>query len=350
MTVIKKPFGLLPDGTEIERFIIENQSGLAVEVISYGATLTSCRLPDRDGRVEEVTLGFETLEAYRGDHPYFGATVGRYANRIAGAAFTIDGKEHHLTRNHGKHQLHGGAAGFNRVPWEAEAFGNPDDAGVVFSRTSPDGEEGYPGTLRTRVTVTLTESGELSFDYEAESDAPTVVNLTNHSYWNLGGQRAGSIADHIVRLDCDYYLPSDDEAIPTGEIAPVEGTPMDFRTGKRVGSDWEHVRWPGDVFGYDHCFVVRGEGFRSVARVKDEATGRCMDVSSTQPGVQFYTGNLLSGRTGRGERALSAHDALCLETQAFPDAPNKPQFPSPVLRPGQTYRHRTVHRFYTESA
>lgn len=348
MTVTKKPFGLLSDGTEVERFVVENSAGIVIEAISYGATLTSCRLPDRSGSVGEVTLGFETLEAYLADHPFFGATIGRFANRISNARFTLDGKQYDLTKNHGAHQLHGGSRGFNRVAWEAEAFGNPENAGVIFSRRSPDGEEGYPGNLDIRVTFTLTEDGELSFEYEAVTDQPTVVNLTNHSYWNLAGEKAGSVSEHEVRLNCDFFLPTDNDSIPTGEISPVEGTPMDFTSGKTVGRDWRQVRGASDaVFGYDHCFVVRGEGRRALGSVTDPATGRAMDIETTQPGVQFYTGNLLQGRIGRGERKLSAHDALCLETQAFPDAPNKPQFPSAILRPGETYRHTTTHRFYT---
>lgn len=348
MTVTKKPYGLMTDGAEVERFIVENDAGMVIEATSYGATLTSCRLPDHAGQVAEVTLGFETLKAYVGDHPFFGATIGRFANRISNARFALDGKEYTLTKNHGAHQLHGGSRGFNRVLWEAEAFGNPEEAGIVFSRRSPNGEEGYPGNLDVRVTFTLTEAGELSFDYEAVTDQPTIVNLTNHSYWNLAGEKSGSVFDHEVQLDCDFFLPTDDESIPTGEVAPVEGTPMDFRTSKKVGRDWEQVRAGADgVFGYDHCFVVRGEGLRHLGTVVDPATGRAMDIETTQPGVQFYTGNLLENRIGRGQRRLSAHDALCLETQGFPDAPNKPQFPSAVLRPGQTYRHKTVHRFYT---
>lgn len=339
----------MPDGTEVERFVIENRHGVSIQAISYGATLTSCVLPDRHGKPAEVTLGFDTLEAYRSDHPYFGGTIGRFANRIADGRITIDGKEYRLPKNDEAYQLHGGAHGFNRVVWEAEAFGNPDNAGVVFARRSPDGEEGYPGNLDVRVTFTLNENNELSFDYEARTDAPTVVNLTNHAYWNLAGEEAGSIGDHLVELNCDYYLPVDDHSIPTGEIAPVAGTPMDFTQPKAVNEEWSGLTSPdGAVFGYDHCFVVRGEGLRPVATVRDPESGRVLQVHTTQPGVQFYTGNLLEGAVGRKEHPLHAHDALCLETQAFPDSPNKPQFPSPVLRPGETYHHRTVHRFWSE--
>lgn len=349
MTVSKKPFGLMPDGTEVERFEIESSAGLSIQLISYGATLTSCRVPDLFGKVGEITLGFDTLEAYLSTHPYFGATVGRFANRIANARITIDGKEYEVTKNQGQHHLHGGAVGFNRVIWKAEAFGDAEVAGVVFSRRSLDGEEGYPGNLDAEVTISLSEAGELAFEYKAQTDAPTVVNLTNHAYWNLAGEEAGSVADHSLSLASDYYLPVDADSVPTGEIAPVAGTPMDFTHEKSVGREWTSLRGtPEGIFGYDHCFVVRGEGLREVATVKEPTSGRTMKIESTKPGVQFYTGNLLSGSKGRKEHLLAAHDALCLETEAFPDAPNKPQFPSAVLRPGETYHHRTVHRFSVE--
>lgn len=348
MTVTKKPFGLLPDGTEVELFLLENGAGVSIQAITYGATLTSCRLPDGSGGRVEITLGFDTLEAYLSEHPYFGGTIGRFANRIGNARFVLDGKEYRLTKNQGDNHLHGGQRGFNRVVWAAEAFGNPEDAGVVFERRSLDGEEGYPGNLDVRVTYTLNERNELSFEYEATCDAPTIVSLTNHAYWNLAGEEAGSIGNHTVQLLSDFYLPVDAQSIPTGEIAPVSNTPMDFRTPRAVGQDWKEVKnADGSLFGYDHCFVVRGEGLRPVAVVRDPVSGRVMEVESTKPGVHFYTGNLLDGAIGRKEHPLSAHDALCLETEAFPDAPNKPQFPSAVVRPTEVYHHKTVHRFAT---
>lgn len=358
MTVTKTSFGTSREGEPVERFVVEAPSGLAFAAISYGAILQSVKAPDASGRVAEVTLGFDDLASYEGKHPYFGATVGRVANRIRGARFRLGRKSFPLEANNGPNTLHGGGRGFDRYVWKAEAFGDHESAGVTFSRVSPDGEEGFPGTLRIAVSYSLTEAGELRIDYQAETDAATPVNLTNHSYWNLAGAGTGTILDQEVQLSCSRYLPVDEETLPTGEIRDVAGTPFDFRQGKPVGQDLEAAGG-----GYDHCFVVdlesasapgaesagSGDGCKicPVARVTDPASGRVMFVESTLPGLQFYTGNKLAGVADRSSAALPKHAALCLETQFFPDAPNQPQFPSIMLHPKEEYRHTTVYRFST---
>ncbi len=370
MTVTKESFGTTTEGERVERFLVENSRGVFFAVISFGAILQSVRLPDRDGNTAEVTLGFDDLGAYEGKHPYFGATVGRFANRIRDARFELDGKTYVLPANNGANCLHGGVRGFDKYVWSAEMFGDSEQAGVTFTRTSPDGEEGFPGSLAVSVTYTLDELGSLRIDYAATTDAPTPVNLTNHAYWNLAGAGSGTVLEHEVHLNASRYLPADDTDMVTGEVRNVGDTPFDFRTPKRVGSD---IAETGG--GYDHCFVVdradpgtpagtagsaadaprsaRGEGapdsdgLVQVARAADPDSGRVMEIASTLPGIQLYTGNKLEGVGDRSSDALPRHAALCLETQFFPDSPNQPDFPSSILRPGEKYRHTTVHTFST---
>jgi len=344
MEITQRVWGRSRDGEEITQFTLASRSRVTVQLISFGATLTSVQFPDRQGRVGEVTLGFDTLEGYLGPHPYFGSTIGRVANRIGRARFSLDGREYPLFSNDGKNHLHGGKKGFGRLTWSSASFLREDKAGVAFSYASPDGEEGYPGNLDARVTYTLDESGVLETTFEAHTDKATPINLCNHAYWNLRGDGTGDIRDHVLTLFAESYLPVDAELIPTGEIRPVKGTPHDFRREKPIGQDLDRAG------GYDHCFVLGSpeSGWRRVARVAEPSTGRAMEMSTTQPGVQFYTGNMLGSIVGRSGRRYERHAAFALETQGFPDAINKPAFPSVVLRPGEKYREGMRIRFFSE--
>jgi aldose 1-epimerase len=353
-----EPFGMTKDGQEITRHTLTNIPGLRVKLINYGATLISVEMLDRDGKSANITLGFPTLEGYLQRHPYFGSTVGRYANRIAGGKFSLDGKEYKLATNNGPNHLHGGLKGFDAVVWKADPVtqspripGVPEGGmvGVKFSYISPDGDEGYPGKLSITTTYTLNNKNELRIDYEATTDKPTVVNLTNHAYWNLSGAGSGDVLKHVLTIHADQYLPIDATSIPTGKPADVKGTPFDFTAphaiGERIG---ELKKEPHQTKGYDHCYVLRGQAgsLELAARVSDPASGRVMEVLTTEPGVQLYCGNFLGG--GAGEGGYKQHEGFCLETQRYPDSPNQPQFPTTVLRPGETYRSTTVHRFSVE--
>jgi aldose 1-epimerase len=349
LAVDQKPFGKTKDGQEVTVFTLANGRGMRVRLIDYGATVIGVEAPDKSGKAANVTLGFPTLAGYLERHPYFGSTVGRYANRIANGKFQLDGKEYTLATNNAPTHLHGGEKGFDAVLWKAEPVSAPDSCGVKFSNTSENGEEGYPGTLKVTATYTLTLNNELRIDYEATTDKPTVVNLTNHCYWNLGGAGSGTILKHELTLAADEYLPIDETSIPTGKPAPVKGTPFDFTTPHAIGERINEVKQdPHKTKGYDHCFVVRGEPgkLRPAAKAKDPASGRVMEISTTEPGVQLYCGNFLGG--GAGEGGYKQHEAFCLETQHYPDAPNQPQFPSTTLRPGETFRSTTVHKFSVE--
>ncbi len=346
-------FGKLPDGSPAMLYTLTNSNGLRATLTDFGAAVVSLEVPDRDGKLADVTLGFDNPADYDSDkNPYFGATVGRFGNRIAHGKFTLDGKDYQLATNNEPGgipcHLHGGDRGFNRVLWTGE----PDEANnaVTFTYVSKDGEEGYPGTLTAKVTYTLTEDDELKWEAEATTDAPTIVNLVQHNYWNLSGDPTTSINDHLLTLDADHYLPTNAGLIPTGERAPVEGTPMDFTEptsiGERVEADFEALKLGG---GYDHCWVLTpGEGLRRAARLEDPETGRVMELFTDQPAIQFYGGNFLDGTLAGKDGVKHAHrTALCLETETFPDAPNHPDFPSAVLRPGETYRHVMVNKFTT---
>jgi aldose 1-epimerase len=344
-------FGELADGTVVHRYTLTNNHGMTVRVLTYGGILQSIEVPDRDGRPANVALGFVTLDAYvRHNRPYFGAAIGRYANRIADGTFTLDGTVYRLPINNPPNSLHGGTHGFDKQVWRATP--DPSDGlGVRLTHESPDGEMGYPGTLTAEVHYSVNAGNELQIDYRATTDAPTVVNLTNHSYFNLAGEAAGSITGHLLQLQADRYTPVDATQIPTGELAPVAGTPFDFRTphaiGERIADDHEQLRFGQ---GYDHNFVLDRPPSSSelllAARVADPGSGRTLEVYTREPGIQFYSGNQLDGTlVGTGGRAYRRHAGFALETQHFPDAPNQPQFPSTVLRPGQVYQTTTTYRF-----
>lgn len=345
-------FGKMPDGREVKIFTLENSKGLRARVTEYGAILVSMEIPDKDGKLADVTHGYDTLEGWLGNQSYFGATVGRFGNRIAHGKFTLDGKEYQLATNNDPGgipcHLHGGEKGFDKVLWEGKVVG---DDKVEFTYVSKDGEEGYPGTLTAKVTYTLTEDNELIWEASATTDAPTIVNMVHHSYWNLSGDPTTSINDNVLRLNAPNYLPTNAGLIPTGEIASVEGTPMDFTEptaiGERVDADFEALKLG---LGYDHCWVLpKGEGVQLAARLKDPKSGRVMEISTDQPAIQFYGGNFLDGTVaGKGGVKYAHRTALCLETENFPDAPNQPDFPSSVLRPGETYKHVMIHKFSAE--
>ncbi|HVR69621.1 MAG TPA: aldose epimerase family protein [Vicinamibacteria bacterium] len=348
-SVTRAPFGALPDGTAVELFTITNASGLEVRVMTYGGIIVSLKTKDRAGKLADIVLGYDDLAGYVKQNPFFGTIVGRYGNRIANGQFAIDGKTYALAKNNGPNHLHGGIKGFDKVVWKAEPFQKDDTAGVVFRHTSPDGDEGYPGTLTARVTYTLTNKDELRFDYHATTDKPTHVNLTQHTYFNLAGDGTRDILGHELTLAADRYTPVDATLIPTGELAPVEGTPFDFRKphaiGARIGADHEQIRHGR---GYDHNFVLNRTGAdpARLIHVYEPTTGRTLDVATTEPGVQFYTGNFLDGTIkGKSGHVYKQRYGFCLETQHFPDSPNKPQFPTTLLRPGREYQTTTVFAF-----
>ncbi len=346
---MKELFGTLGDGTQVYRWSLEN-GGTRLRVLSYGGVVQSLEVPDRHGRHANVSLGFEGLDAYESASPYFGALVGRYGNRVGRGRFTLDGTEHHLSVNDGAHSLHGGDRGFDKRVWDVEPFTDGPDVGLILRRTSADGEMGYPGTLRARVTYTLTGDGDWRVEYEATADRATVVNLTSHVYWNLAGEGSGTVEGHELSIAASHYTPTDAGLIPTGELAKVAGTPFDFRDAKPVGRDLRDAH-PHLLAaqGYDHNWVLdKGVTDRPehVATLRDPAGGRVLRIATDQPGLQFYSGNFLDGTlTGSGGSVYRQGDGLCLETQHFPDAPNRPEFPPTVLRPGDTYRTTTVHSF-----
>lgn len=341
MPVLTRPFGSLPDGSRVNLHTLTNAQGMSAAVSDYGALLVSLKSVDREGEIGEITLGFDSLEGYLGKHPYFGATVGRYANRIAGARFSLDGIEYRLAANNGENHLHGGLIGFDRVLWEADVFEEDGTCGVCFSRVSPDGEEGYPGNLEVTVTYTLTDMDELRIDMEAMTDRATPLNLTNHTYFNLRGH--GDVLGHVVQVAAAKFTPVNAALIPTGRLAKVAGTPLDFTTPHAIGERLAAV--PG---GYDHNFVLdrKADGqLVAAARVEEAESGRVLEVSTTEPGIQFYTGNFLDGSlTGRGGVRYARHAGFCLEPQKFPDSPNQPAFPSSILRPGSMYVHTILFR------
>ena len=337
----------LVNGKAIEIFTLTNAAGVEVKAMTFGGIITSWRVPDRTGQIADIVLGYDDPAAYVANNsPYFGAIVGRYGNRIAKAQFTLDGHAYPLAANDGVNHLHGGRQGFDKVLWQGEPVRGGGGAGVAFSRTSTDGEEGYPGNLKVRVTYTLTDKNELVVAYEATTDKPTPVNLTQHTYFNLAGQGSGDILDHELRINADRYTPVDATLIPTGELAPVDKTPFDFRKptaiGARIKSEHPQMQFG---HGYDHNWVLArsGAGLSLAADVYEPKSGRTLQVTTTEPGVQFYSGNFLDGTiTGKGGNVYRQRYGFCLETQHFPDSPNHPTFPSTTLRPGNTYRTRTV--------
>ena len=345
----RAPFGRTPDGKAVDIYTLTNARGMQVRAITYGAIIQGIRVPDKTGRPGDVTLGFDSLDGYLTSSPFFGAIVGRYANRIAKGRFALDGKTYQLATNNGLNHLHGGLRGFDKVVWEAEPFQHGDTVGVRLSHTSPDGDEGYPGTLVAHVTYMLTPANELIVDYAATADKATPVNLSQHSYFNLAGEGSGDILGHLLTIAADRYTPVDSTLIPIGDLASIVGTAFDFRAPTPIGA---HIGQPDPQLkngrGYDHNFVLNrtGPGLVRAVRVLEPTTGRTLDISTTEPGLQFYSGNFLDGTiTGKGGHVYKQHDGFCLETQHFPDSPNHPAFPSTILRPGETYGSRTVFAF-----
>jgi aldose 1-epimerase len=345
MSANKESFGKTPDGKQVDLYTLTNTGGITAKITNFGGILVSLKVPDRDGNSADITLGFDKLDGYLGEHPYFGGIIGRYANRIGKAAFKLDGVEYKLAANDGENHLHGGIKGFDKRVWRLEDIGVTSDGAMVkLSYISEDGEEGYPGNLACSVVYTLTEDNKLQISYEAETDKKTVVNLTNHSYYNLAGQGNGDILGHELMLNADKYTVVDEGLIPTGENRDVKGTPMDFTTQMTIGSRIGQVEG-----GYDHNYVLNGGGSLALAaKVYEPKSGRVMEIHTDQPGVQFYTGNFLDGSiTGKAGKVYQKHYGFCLETQHFPDSPNKPGFPPVVLQPGQKYTTVTVHKFDT---
>ena len=347
--VTQAPFGRLPDGTVIDGYTIRNPRGTTMHVMTYGATITALRTADRQGHFDDIVLGFDSVEGYLDDPPYFGAIVGRYANRIAKGRFTLNGHTYQLPINNGPNSLHGGTRGFDKVVWRATPFENDSSAGLVLTHVSPDGDNGYPGRVEVRVTYTLTDSDELIVDYGATTSKATPINLSQHSYFNLSGDGTRDILDHVLELEASHYTPVDSTLIPTGELAPVEGTPFDFRTPTPIGERIEQANQQLQFGrGYDHNFVLDRSGapLSHAARVVEPTTGRMLDIYTDQPGVQFYSGNFLDGTIkGKGGKVYRHRYGFCPETQHYPDSPNHPNFPSTILRPGEKFVSRTVFRF-----
>lgn len=346
----KTIFGKTPDGQPVELYTLTNRNGVEVRVMNYGGIVVSIRVPDKAGKLDDVVLGFDSFAEYLDNKTYFGAIIGRYGNRIAGGEFTLDGTTYHLAKNNGPNSLHSGLKAFDKVLWAAEPFTKEHAVGVVFTYTSKDGEEGFPGNLKTNVTYTLTDAGELEFACEATTDKATPVNLTHHSYFNLRGEGNGDVLHHEVMLNADRFLVVGSGLIPSGELRSVSGTPLDFRKshaiGARINDSYEQLVVAG---GYDHTFVLnrkeKDKGLILGARVHEPETGRVLEVYTTEPGLQFYTGNFLDGSLGKNGHHYGKRSAFCLEAQHFPDSPNHPQFPSTILRPGQTYHSRTIYKF-----
>ncbi len=351
-TIRKQSFGKTASGEAVDLYTLANKKGMEVGITNFGATVVSLKVPDKSGKSADIVLGFDTLEGYEGGKAYFGATVGRYGNRIGGGTFSIDGKTYTLPKNNGNNTLHGGTVGFDKKVWKARELPSKDGGSLELSYLSADGEEGFPGNLTAKVTFTLpADRNELKIDYSATTDKATVVNLTNHSYFNLAGEGNGDILDHVLTLNAKQFTPVDKGLIPTGELASVAGTPMDFTSptaiGKRINDNYEQL-----VFGkgYDHNWVIAraaGEkGLTLAAEAYDAKSGRKLEVLTTEPGVQFYTGNFLDGSAkGKGGKAYGLRAALCLETQHFPDSPNHPDFPSTLLKPNSAMHSQTVFRF-----
>ncbi|MBN2506549.1 MAG: galactose mutarotase [Verrucomicrobia bacterium] len=341
-------FGQTPDGVQVDCYTLRNRQGTVAKIITYGAILTELRVADRQGRLGDIVLGFDTLDDYLRGHPYFGAIVGRVANRIARGVFTLHGVTYHLATNNGPNHLHGGIAGLDKKIWRAAPVRSVHGDGVKLECLSPDGEEGYPGNLRVEATYTLTDHNELRLDYVATTDRDTPVNLTNHSYFNLAGSGQGHILHHQLEINADRFTPTDDTLIPTGHLEPVDGTPLDFRQPIPIGA--RLAQTGGNPPGYDHNLVLNGgDTLKLAARAHDPGSGRRMEVWTTAPGMQFYTGNFLDG-TLRGKQGVvyQRHQAFCLETQHFPDAVHHPNFPSIILKPGAVYTQTTIHKFAAE--
>jgi aldose 1-epimerase len=350
--IARSLFGKLDDGREVFLYTLTNGNGLVAQIINYGATLVSLKVPDRNGKIADVVLGYDSLQGYVKGTSYFGATVGRYANRIAKGRFTLDGKPYQLTINNDDNHLHGGKIGFSKVLWDVTVSSYAIEPSLKLQYVSPDGEEGYPGTVTLNVTYTLTQKNELRIGYEGMTDKPTVLNPTHHSYFNLSGDFTAQILNHILMIAADSYTPIGKDLIPTGQIVPVANTPLDFRKPIRIG---EHINDSYEQLtlarGYDHNYILRNGGgkIRKAAELYDPGSGRLMTLYTDQPGLQFYTGNFLDGTAvGKNGVAYGSRTGLSLEAEDFPDSPNKPNFPSPILMPGQAYHQITIYQFSTK--
>lgn len=348
MKINKTHYGNLQDGTQVQLFTLTNSNSMTVKIMNYGGTIVSIEVPDRDGKLDDITLGYDSLEEYCSGTYFFGALIGRHANRIENSEFNLNGITYHLAKNDGNNHLHGGNRGFDKVVWDAKILEDTKGQVLELVYRSPDGEENYPGNLDVKVLYTLTENNELKIEYSAISDKDTVVNLTNHAYFNLSGHASGSILDHQLRIDADYFTPSNDECIPTGEIRKVKNTPMDFTSltavGARIESDDEQIVYGK---GYDHNWVlnVSGKTPEKAAEVFDAKTGRFMEVYTTKPGIQFYTANFVDSAQGKAGAIYNKRSALCLETQYFPNGLKYRHFPSPILKAGDEYRYTTIYKF-----
>jgi aldose 1-epimerase len=352
-SITKSSFGKTAEGVQVDLYTLTNKNGVEVAITNYGGAVVSLKVPDRNGKLGDVVLGFDSVDGYVSNKSYFGAIIGRYGNRIAHAQFSLDGKTYTLLKNNGENTLHGGIKGFNKAMWSAKEIPAKGGQALELAYLSKDGEEGFPGNLHLRVVYTLTDLNELKIEYFATTDKKTVLNLTNHSYFNLAGPGSGDILGHILQIEADKFTPVDASLIPTGELPSVEGTPFDFRKptaiGARVDSNDEQIKLGG---GYDHNFVLRreaGDPISLAARVVEPTTGRVLEVWTTEPGVQFYTGNFLDGSArGKGGISYAKRSAFCLETQHFPDSPNQPRFPSTALSPGERYHTTTIYKFSTQ--
>jgi aldose 1-epimerase len=352
-STVKKPFGKTPDGQPVDLYVLTNRGGAEASITNYGGAVVSLKVPDRNGRLADVVLGYDTAEGYVNDKSHFGGIIGRYGNRIAHAQFALDGKTYTLAKNNGDNTLHGGVKGFDKAPWKAKILSVKGAESLQLSYLSKDGEEGFPGNLKVTVAYTWSDANALQIEYSATTDKPTVLNLTNHSYFNLAGQGSGDILGHLLTIQADRFTPVDAALIPTGELRDVAGTPFDFRQPKAIGAridqENEQLKLGG---GYDHNFVIRRSadaGESLAARVVEPVTGRVMEVWTTEPGMQFYTGNFLDGKVaGKGGATYPKRSAFCLETQHYPDSPNQPAFPSVILEPGALYHTITKYKFSVE--
>ncbi|MBN1457657.1 MAG: galactose mutarotase [Sedimentisphaerales bacterium] len=352
MSVTSEKFGQTPDGKNVDIYTLTNDNGLSAQIINYGGIVKSLTAPDRNGKLIDVALGYDSLDGYIKGAFYFGTLIGRVGNRIAKGKFVLDRKEYTLAVNNGPNHLHGGIKGFDKVVWDARPLVIDEGPALELTYLSPDGEEGYPGSLSCKVIYTLTNNNELKIEYEATTDQTTVVNMTHHGYFNLAGHNAGDILSHEIMINADHFTPADEGSIPTGEIRPVDGTPMDFRIstaiGKQIESNDEQLKFG---HGYDHNWVLNNKtgDLALAATFYEKKSGIAMDVLTTKPGMQFYSGNFLDGSNpGKGGAVYNRRNGLCAETQYFPDSPNKPDFPSCILQPGQIYKHITTYRFYNK--
>ena len=347
--VIRTPFGKTKEGEAVDIFTLQNSKGMKVRLITFGATIQSIEVPDNKGKIADVIVGFDTLDGFLTEHPYFGGTIGRVCNRIGNAKFSLDGKDYSLAANNGPHSLHGGKKGFDRKNWAAESFITTNERGVRFTRTSADGEEGYPGNVRLGVTFTLTNDNALRIEYDAITDKSTPINLTNHAYFNLAGSGNGTILDHQIMINATQQTATDETLIPTGKLAPVAGTPIDFTKYAKIGARIKEIK--ATPVGYDHNYVLEASSKdlkAPAAVVREPNSGRVMEVYTTEPGLQFYTGNFLDGTIkGKKGAVYNQYNGFCLESQHYPDSVNKKEFPSTILKPGEKFSSTTTYKFLT---